>query len=415
MSELEYPAAKAAKALNNYIENIGNAIVFNNAIVPVTDDNEYLIKVLNKAELGYFNTEKNGFNLYNHVISFVTYYEKKRRVTDSSKQIHKLISDIRANISEFETTKLKSVEDAEIYKDEISEGIVELANTIFESCYDFSTQALQDLALFNNLEVRIQRIEKTIRILSSLTEVMGALSTNAMLELGASDKDLESLVVTKLIPVFMICSQEVKYSASKLNKQLFDWKQELSSQKKSNMVDAFHRFLKGKSALNLEFDEAMAAEVFYRVPCSELISYADLDAEEEQETLRELGSKALSKREKRIDQQKERANLPAVKEGNAVVEQSLTALEIATSHFFEALVVAGGKHQQLSGVETYALLMPGCDIDFWLITLTSHYRNRFKNQLKMEFVESIDPIFDGNSCVSDVIISRTDQLQPLAG
>ncbi len=29
MSELEYPAAKAAKALNNYIENIGNAIVFN--------------------------------------------------------------------------------------------------------------------------------------------------------------------------------------------------------------------------------------------------------------------------------------------------------------------------------------------------------------------------------------------------
>ena len=164
MSEVEYPAAKAAKALNNYIENIGNAIVFNNAIVPVTDDNEYLIKVLNKAELGYFNTEKNGFNLYNHVISFVTYYEKKRRVTDSSKQIHKLISDIRANISEFETTKLKSVEDAEIYKDEISEAIVELANTIFESCYDFSTQALQDLALFNNLEVRIQRIEKTIRI-----------------------------------------------------------------------------------------------------------------------------------------------------------------------------------------------------------------------------------------------------------
>jgi len=215
MSEVEYPAAKAAKALNNYIENIGNAIVFNNAIVPVTDDNEYLIKVLNKAELGYFNTEKNGFNLYNHVISFVTYYEKKRRVTDSSKQIHKLISDIRANISEFETTKLKSVEDAEIYKDE---------------SYDFSTQALQDLALFNNLEVRIQRIEKTIRILSSLTDVMGALSTNAMLELGASDKDLENLVVTKLIPVFIICSKEVKYSASKLNKQLFDWKQELSSQ-----------------------------------------------------------------------------------------------------------------------------------------------------------------------------------------
>ena len=69
MSELEYPAVKAVKALHNYIEHIGNAIVFNNAIVPVTDDNEYLIKVLNKAELGYFNTEKNGFNLYNHVMN----------------------------------------------------------------------------------------------------------------------------------------------------------------------------------------------------------------------------------------------------------------------------------------------------------------------------------------------------------
>ncbi|MBP6437138.1 MULTISPECIES: hypothetical protein [Acinetobacter] len=414
MSELEYPAAKAAKALNNYIEHIGNAIVFNNAIVPVTDDNEYLIKVLNKAELGYFNTEKNGFNLYNHVISFVTYYEKKRRVTDSSKQIHKLISDIRANISEFETTKLKSVEDAEIYKDEISEGIVELANTIFESCYDFSTQALQDLALFNNLEVRIQRIEKTIRILSSLTEVMGALSTNAMLELGASDKDLESLVVNKLIPVFIICSKEVKYSASKLNKQLFDWKQELSSQKKSNMVDAFHRFLKGKSTLNLEFDEATASEVFYHVPCSELISYADLDADEEQEMLRELGSKVFAKREKRIEQNKNQENLPDVREGSEVVEQPLTALEIATSNFFDALLVDGGKHQQLSGVETYELLMPGCDIDFWLIALTSHYRNRFKDKLNMEFVETIDPIFDGNSCVSDVIISRTDKLQQIA-
>ena len=243
---------------------------------------------------------------------------------------------------------------------------------------------------------------------------MGALSTNTMLELGASDKDLESLVVNKLIPVFIICSKEVKYSASKLNKQLFDWKQELSSQKKSNMVDAFHRFLKGKSTLNLEFDEATASEVFYHVPCSELISYADLDADEEQEMLRELGSKVFAKREKRIEQNKNQENLPDVREGSEVVEQPLTALEIATSNFFDALLVDGGKHQQLSGVETYELLMPGCDIDFWLIALTSHYRNRFKDKLNMEFVETIDPIFDGNSCVSDVIISRTDKLQQIA-
>ena len=58
--------------------------------------------------------------------------------------------------------------------------------------------------------------------------------------------------------------------------------------------------------------------------------------------------------------------------------------------------------------------MAGCDIDVWLIALTSHDRNRFKDKLNMEFVETIDPIFDGNSCVSDVIISRTDKLQQIA-
>ena len=91
-----------------------------------------------------------------------------------------------------------------------------------------------------------------------------------------------------------------------------------------------------------------------------------------------------------------------------------TKLEVALDNFFDALMRVESNHTKLSAVQTYALLDPGCDIDYWLVSVTNYYRNQFKEVLHIEFAEELDLIFTGNSLVTDVIISHIPNSEMVA-
>lgn len=412
--EVEHPAARACRSLNNHIALIGNAIVYNNALIQVTEKNEKVIASLYKDELGSYDQEERGFNISKHVIDFVSFYEKKnRRITDNSKQIMSLVATIRDTIADFESAKIKNSEDANLLKEEIADRIVNLANEIFASCFNFSSIALEYVSMFHNKDMLISRLEKSVVILNALTQTLKILDFNSLNELGASDIELEKIVSQKLIPVVKVCNYDLKNSALKLHTKLNECRQDKLMQKRSNIVDALYRLFQSKQELNTTIDHSTAPSAFYRVEKTELISRANLSDMKEEVLLSELSNKIASKADKPIEE-KEIVDLPDVTEGLEVVVTEPTKLEVALDNFFDALMRVESNHTKLSAVQTYALLDPGCDIDYWLVSVTNYYRNQFKEVLHIEFAEEPDPIFTGNSLVTDVIISHIPNSEMVA-
>lgn len=404
--EVEHPAARACRTLNNHVALIGNAIVYNNALIQVTEKNEKVIASLYKDELGNYDQEERGFNISKHVIDFVSFYEKKnRRITDNSQQILSMVVIIRDTIADFESAKIKNSEDAILLKEEIADRIVNLANEIFASCFNFSSIALEYVSMFHNKDMLISRLEKSLVILNALTQTLKILDFNTLNELGASDIDLEKIVSQKLTPVVKVCNYDLKNSALKLHTKLNECRQDKLMQKRSNIVDALYRMFQSKQELNTQIDHSTAPDVFYRVEKTELVARANLSDMKEEVVLSELSNKVASKADKPVEK-KEAVDLPDVTDGVEVVVAEPTKLEIALDNFFDALTRNESKHPQLSAVQTYAVLDPGCDIDYWLVSVTNYYRNQFKEELHIEFAEEQDPIFTGNSQVTDVIISR---------
>lgn len=398
-------AEKPARVLLNYIHQISEAVYFHNSGFIIDEDNKPMLDALNSAELGYYNTENNSFQLHNIVINFVSFY-KKRKIINNAKMINQILDEIKHSTTDLVQAKIDTPESVDILKDEIIDQIIGLSNAIHESSYNFAILAMRDLTLFNNLKLRIKRITRHIGVVNELLAVHGVLSHSEMIKLAVGDKDLEQTMRSYLMPIFRQSKIDLIDSLGKLEKQLFEWKQEEFYQRQNNMIDAWLKFCRQNPSIDADIDVQDLPDSFYCVSRQNLSSRADLS--NLTDTLIEISTVVMKKAE--ADQQETHKKVEDVLEKVVTQKDVLvsieTPLEIALNNFFEALTLDKDGYQKLDAMSTFELLSPGCELDYWANSLVSCCRNEYAKTLQIKFIEEIDPIFTGNSTVTNVVISR---------
>ncbi|MCF9047271.1 hypothetical protein [Acinetobacter nectaris] len=398
-------AEKPARVLLNYIDQISDAVFFNQSGFVIDAHNKFMLEALNHAELGYYNIENNSFQLHNIIINFVNFY-KKRKVINNSKMINQILEEIKQSTSDFIQAKLDTPESIDLLKQEIIDLIITLSNTIHESSYNFAILAMHDLTLFNNLKLRIKRITRHIGVVNELLAVHGILSHSEMIKLAVADIDLEQAIRLYLMPVFHQSKIDLIDSLRKLEQQLFEWKQEEAYQRQNNMIDAWIKFCQQNATIHDDVDIHDIPDAFYRLPNRNLTNRADISCLTE--TLVDINTAVMKKAqsETQILQKKSDIALEQVIIQNEVIIKEESRLEIALNHFFEALTAGKGHHSTLDALSTFTLLSPDCEMDYWANSLVMCCRNDYAKKLKITFIEEIDPIFNGNSRVINVVISR---------
>lgn len=406
MTEQKHPASKASRALANHIELIGHAISHQHAIIDFSAESEPTIKSLNKAGLGYFDFDANGFVLHSNIVRFVSYYDRQGRINNNTGQIASLINEIKDSAEFYVFAKQKNTQDTQIYHAQLKELIIQLSSVLIENCLNFSSQVYEHLIVLSDLEVRIKANEIAIERLKHLSDTISILTPDKLFEIGAVDKELERLLTRRLAPTLFSCQKELLNAGHVLNEYLLRWKKDLEIQQKNNLVDALHRFLKS-NRLRPQLDDTYAPSEFFAVTRSNLTAYADLSSPDDQEIYRELAVKANEKSEHRFQVEAEIDIAETITKNEEILIKP-SALQLAVVHFFEAIQHQQSQ-QQLSAVSCYEILKPEININSWLLTLVSYFRDHqseFELPLALHFIEEQLPNYDGNRLVYDIIVKK---------
>ncbi|ENV05476.1 hypothetical protein F967_02229 [Acinetobacter sp. CIP 102637] len=404
MSDQNHPALVPCRLLTNNIDLIGHAIKHQHGIIDCTYDIENKIESLAKAGLGYRDLD--GFIIQSNVLRFVSHFDRRGRIKNSPGQIASLIIRIEECAHSYAFSKQRNYEDAKYDQGELIDALLELSNVLVEDYIHFSSQVHEKLLIISDLEVRIRANEKAIQDLKPLSDIMIQLSPDKLAQLGVGDKEIERLITKRLTPIVFKCHKELINAGHVLNEYLLRWKKDLEIQKRNSMIDAVHSFLASKQLSSI-LDQSTAPSPFFRVYKPQFTAYADLGLYRAQETLELIARKASENREKITKEaEKEIVEVEIQIDAEVLVEPS--ALEVASNHFFEALMHPQGP-VELTAVQCYQDLKPEVEINSWILHLVSSYRDNYEyyaGVLDMHFIENIIPNYNGNRLVHDVVIKR---------
>ncbi len=403
----EHPAAKACLTLNSHLEVIGAAITHNHGAIECSPENEAIIKRLNKAGLGYIESDTDAYILHSTVVKFVSHFEKKGRIRNSSEELHALINQIESCTETYQFAKGKSLSEANHYLSQISELVVELSSLLHENCLHFSIMVTEHLAVISDLELKIHITEQALKEHGKLRHTVTILSADWLDQVAYLSKELERLVKRRLLPVVNACNSELLNTAHKIKEQITALKKEQLTQRRNALIDSVHRYL-AENPIGMQLEVGVGPKVFNRVAAIPLIGYGNINQFSQLEILGGLAAKAAESR-----QIKSNVTLVEVEptinltDQFEVIEQS--PLQTALEYFFEAALQSDGG-TEWCGVDCFDKLQPQVDLEFWLMSLVGYHhvnQKSHEHKISMRMEETQVPYFDGNFLVTDVIITKS--------
>ncbi|MEB3754868.1 hypothetical protein [Acinetobacter sp. MD2(2019)] len=409
-AQKEHPAAKACSTLATHIEVIGTAINNNHGAIEFSPEHESIIKRLNKAGLGYIETDTEAYILHSTVVRFVSHFEKKGRIRNSSDDIHACINQIESCVETYQFARQKSLPEARHYLIQISELVVELASLLHENCLYFSSMVAEHLSVISDLQLKIHVTEQALKEHRHLRNKVSVLTPDWQDQLMSLSKELERLVKRRLQPVVNACNRELLQTAHQIKEQITALKKEQQIQQRNTLIDSVHRYL-SDNKIGIQLEVAIAPDIFKHVATIPLIGYGNVNQYSQLDILGELGAKAAENRhskstiqladvEKTIDQT----------DDIEIVDQS--PLQAALEYFFEAALQSDAG-VEWRGIDCFEKLQPEVELEFWLMSLVGyHHVNQKTHEQKITLhMEEIQlPYFDGNFLVHDVIVTKSREI-----
>lgn len=403
----EHPAAKACATLHSHIDVIGASIRHNHGAIEFSPENESLIKRLNKAGLGYIETDTDAYILHSTVVKFVSHFEKKGRMRNSSKEIHTCFEEINHCTETYLFAKHKYLPEASHYLSQISELIVELSSLLHENCLHFSSMVADHLAVISDLELKIHMTEQALKQHGELRETVLQLSVDWLDQMACLSKVIERLVKRRLQPVVNACNSELLNTAHQIKAQITALKKEQSTQHRNLLIDSVHRYLNERQ-IGMQLDLGIGPTVFNRVAALTLTGYANINQYAQLDLLGSLAAKAAENRHAKPT--------PKLAEVEATInltdqfeEIEPSPLQTALEYFFEA-ALQSDLGTAWRGVDCYHTLQPDVDLEFWLMSLVDYHHINQKShasQLNMRMQEIQAPNFNGNFLVHDVVFIKS--------
>lgn len=406
----EHPAAKACSTLATHIEVIGAAISNNHGAIEFSPEHETMIKRLNKAGLGYIETDTEAYILHSTVVRFVSHFEKKGRIKNSSDDIHGCINQIESCTETYQFARQRSLPEARHYLSQLSELVVELSSLLHENCLYFSSIVADHLAVISDLELKIHVTEQALKQHGKLRETLTILSADWLDQVMCLGKELERLVKRRLQPVVNTCNRELLNTAHQIKEQITALKKEQLIQHRNILIDSVHRYLY-ENQIDMQLEAGITPDVFNRVTAIPLLGYGNVNQYSQLDILGELGAKAAENRHAKSNIKLAEAQT-TINQTNEVeiVEQS--PLQTALEYFFEAALQSDAG-TEWRGVDCFEKLHPKVELEFWLMSLVSYHhvnQKTHEHKITMRMEETQTPYFDGNFLVHDVVVTKSRRI-----
>ncbi|MDD0802192.1 MULTISPECIES: hypothetical protein [Acinetobacter] len=406
-ARVEHPAAKACSTLSTNIEVIGAAVSNNHGAIEFNPEHESTIKRLNKAGLGYIETDTEAYVLHSTVVRFVSHFEKKGRIKNSSDDIHGCINQIDSCTETYQFARQRSLPEARYYLSQLSELVVELSSLLHENCLYFSSIVAEHLAVISDLELKIHVTEQALKQHGKLRETLIILNADWLDQVMCLSKELERLVKRRLQPVVNACNRELLNTAHQIKEQITALKKEQLIQHRNTLIDSVHRYL-SENQIDMQLEAGIAPNVFNQVAAIPLLGYGNINQYSQLDILGELGAKAAENRHAKSNIQLAEVETTINQTNDVeIVEQS--PLQTALEYFFEAALQSDAG-TEWSGVDCFEELHPQVELEFWLMSLVSYHHVNQKvheHKITMYMEETQAPCFDGNFLVHDVVVTKS--------
>lgn len=403
----EHPVTKACSTLITHIDVIETAIRNNHGAIEFDSEHESMIKRLNKAGLGYIETDTEAYILHSTVVRFVSHFEKKGRIKNSSDDIHGCINQIESCTETYQFARQKSLPEAKHYLSQLNELLVELSSLLHENCLYFSSIVAEHLAVISDLELKIHVTEQALKQHGKLRATLNILSADWLDQVLSLSKELERLVKRRLQPVLNACNRELLNTAHQIKEQITALKKEQLIQNRNILIDSVHRYLsENQIGMHLEVD--IAPNVFNRVAAIPLLGFGNVNQYSQFDILEELGAKAAESRHIKSNIQLVEIETTTDQTNDIqIVEPS--PLQTALEFFFEAALLSD-VGTKWSGVDCFDTLHPKVELEFWLMSLVSYHhvnQEAHEDKITMSMEETQQPFFNGNFLVHDIVITKS--------
>ncbi|ENV16178.1 hypothetical protein [Acinetobacter guillouiae] len=402
----EHPAARACSTLHSYIDVIGAAISNNHGTIEFNVEHEAIIKRLNKAGLGYIETDTDAYILHSTVVKFVSHFEKKGRIRNSSQEIHACINQIDSCTETYQFAKQKILPEAKHYLSQVSELIVELSSLLHENCLYFSSMVAYHLSVISDIELKIHVTEQALKEHGKLRETITILSVDWLDQITNLSKELERLVKRRLHPVVNACNSELLNTAHQIKEQITALKKEQLTQHRNVLIDSVHRYL-SENQIGMQLEVGTGPNAFNSVAAIPLTGYGNTQQYSQLNILGGLAAKAAENRHTKLTVKlAEVETIINQTDQLEIVEQS--PLQTALEYFFEAALESDAG-TEWGGVDCFEKLQPGVDLEFWLMSLVGYHhvnQKTHEHKITMRMEETQAPYFNGNFFIYDVVITK---------
>lgn len=447
LSDPGNPVVRSVNMLHKHLKPIYFALKNNQNRIPVEPETKHLINELKTANLGYLTDASQQLMIRDVVVNTIKVFEQQGFNQIGSAQVAGYLQQLEDAIADYFDLKLgpaNTINDIDLAWIAIVDANGYLTSALKEVFNDYAQHVFRDLGRFNSLKIKIRKIERAIREAEKLESVISRLTLDQVAELSRGDRELYELLRDSLFVVVGECMAALSQAGHALRAAMGRWRLDMERGIKCNeLVDDMAAYFVNGGVLEVYIDQAMLPDVCRAVDVGKytegdkivdkgsVIFYADFTELEDSSVLlamaREIEPRLKENekvRESREQEQQAKMEAP-LRDGSGFIDDEEHLFMEALDFLFESFKYTP-EQNQLSAVESYLILEPGVGVDYWLSQILTSIKARlekYNNFLKagnhsaaeeleylcdlvIEYQEDIDPVYDGNALVHDLIIKR---------
>lgn len=439
LSEPGNPIVRSVNMLHKHLKPIVFAIKNNEKKIPVGPEVKGMINELKSANLGYLVDGSRNLVIRPEIIKVLRTFEQPGSSQADSVEIQrkwKELEDAIDDYFEFRMAPGSSDSDRQGLKDAIEELTGDLSSLLQDTFTDYANRVFRELGRFNNLKIKIKKVGRAIEEAERLERVISKITLDQINELARGDLEIRDLLRNNLNKVAGECLEEFSNAGHGLREMMDRWRFDLTEgYKRNELLDRFSAYFLSGGGLSIHVESTILPNECRAVQGVKQRLYVDFVDMEEDSALQSYVRRFISDLhgnpqldEMREQEQKALMDTPLT-DGEGFIEDQNPAFMSALEMLFDAFR-DNPALQQLSAVDSYLKLESGVKVDYWLSQISSYLNSRLGRytmllevgnregastlahykELQLVYEEEIDPVFNGNALVHDIIIQRKQKV-----
>lgn len=337
-------------------------------------------------------------NLFDRVLR-----DPRRLTLDAD--IGSVVNNIEDNVNQYKrATGAGLRNDATLYLNQIENLVGDLMSNLLDSSGQLWEKINSEFGYVSSLELKIKENETVLNQANRLNNSLEIIKVREIDELAGNDYQLRRYLNRWLLDAVELCRRETVDAIHKLNDLLFEYRKQ---QRIGRLIDSFYqRFQSTPGYRPLDYtDMGEIPDVFNHVAPIIQTGHANIEDPHQEVALTKIIS-GLRKERVTIEEPETPPPIDVLPDGPPI-QKPLAALSQAVENFYFNVIEL---NEPLSAVKCCPSVDVEPDLELWIYAVIAHFNNMVESEralFKMEFKQTIDPVFNGRYLVQDVHVALT--------